>query len=101
MLSYFFVLLRIVECWAVVVFELPNWIILQKSCSLDIWQDISGQSLKMAVHRAVGLRDPIPYPRLESDDNFIGKRETEVSLLINVYYVRWYEYEETQRDMAS
>lgn len=32
----------------------------------------------MAVHRAVGLRDPIPYPRLECDENFVGKRDTQV-----------------------
>jgi hypothetical protein len=30
----------------------------------------------MAVHRAVGMRDPIPYPRLECDDDFVGKRNT-------------------------
>ena len=32
----------------------------------------------MAVHRAVGTRDPISYPRLESDDNFVGKIATKV-----------------------
>ncbi|RNA41261.1 hypothetical protein BpHYR1_001686 [Brachionus plicatilis] len=29
----------------------------------------------MAVHRAIGGRDPLSYPRLENDDNFVGKRE--------------------------
>jgi hypothetical protein len=33
----------------------------------------------MAVHRAVGTRDPISYPRLECDENFVGKRATNVS----------------------
>ncbi len=37
----------------------------------------------MAVHRACGLRDPISYPRLESDDNFLGKRATEVKIKPN------------------
>ena len=32
----------------------------------------------MAVHRACGTRDPIPYPRLECDDNFAGKRAEQV-----------------------
>ena len=32
----------------------------------------------MAVHRAIGTRDPISYPRLENDDCFVGKRATNV-----------------------
>ena len=32
----------------------------------------------MAVHRASGTRDPIPYPRLENDDNFVAIRATKV-----------------------
>lgn len=31
----------------------------------------------MAVHRALGGRDPLSYPRLESDDQFQGKLEIE------------------------
>jgi len=30
----------------------------------------------MAVHRASGTRDPISYPRLENDDNFVAIRST-------------------------
>ena len=32
----------------------------------------------MAVHRACGTRDPFPYPQLENDDIFFGKRATQV-----------------------
>lgn len=32
----------------------------------------------MAVHRAIGGRDPLSYPRLENDNNFVGKREMQV-----------------------
>lgn len=35
----------------------------------------------MAVHRSIGGRDPLPYPKLECDDSFIGKREIRVNLL--------------------
>lgn len=35
----------------------------------------------MAVHRACGTRDPIPYPRYESDDNFVGKRSVQVKII--------------------
>jgi hypothetical protein len=34
----------------------------------------------MAVHRAVGTRDPISYPRLENDNNFVGNRASKVRL---------------------
>ena len=33
----------------------------------------------MAVHRAIGTRDPYPYPRLECDENFVGKRASQVN----------------------
>ncbi len=29
----------------------------------------------MSVHRAIGVRDPLSYPRLENDDQFQGKYE--------------------------
>jgi len=35
----------------------------------------------MAVHRSLGGRDPLSYPRQEGDDNFIGKREIQVTSL--------------------
>ena len=37
----------------------------------------------MAVHRAIGGRDPLPYPRLESDESFVGKRASKVNNNIN------------------
>lgn len=42
----------------------------------------------MAVHRACGTRDPIPYPRLECDDNFAGKRAEQVDNknIVNSFY---------------
>lgn len=36
----------------------------------------------MAVHRSIGGRDPLSYPKLECDDSFIGKRE----IRVNLYY---------------
>lgn len=33
---------------------------------------------QMAVHRSIGGRDPLAYPKLENDDNFVGKREIRV-----------------------
>ena len=36
----------------------------------------------MAVHRAIGGRDPFAYPRLESDDDYVGKRASQVSLTL-------------------
>lgn len=35
----------------------------------------------MAVHRAIGTRDPYAYPRLENDDTFAGQKEFQVNLL--------------------
>ena len=35
----------------------------------------------MAVNRAIGTRDPLPYPRLENDDNFVGTRASKVIIL--------------------
>lgn len=35
----------------------------------------------MAVHRAIGGRDPLSYPKLENDDNFVGKKEMQVIFL--------------------
>jgi hypothetical protein len=33
----------------------------------------------MAVHRAIGTRDPFGYPKLENDDDFLGLNTTRVS----------------------
>ena len=48
----------------------------------------------MAVHRACGTRDPIPYPRLESDDNFAGKRAEQVDnkKLVNKFQIYYLIY---------
>ncbi len=35
---------------------------------------------QMAVHRSIGGRDPLAYPKLENDDNFVGKREIRVEI---------------------
>lgn len=35
----------------------------------------------MAVHRSLGGRDPLSYPRLECDDDYLGKREIQVNPL--------------------
>ncbi len=32
----------------------------------------------MAVHRAIGNRDPFTYPKLENDNDFIGINTTRV-----------------------
>ena len=45
----------------------------------------------MAVHRAVGTRDPIPYPRLECDDNFVGKRDTQVLFFLSFFLFLFYK----------
>lgn len=39
----------------------------------------------MAVHRAIGTRDPYSYPRLECDDTFVGKRATQVKQQFDYY----------------
>lgn len=39
----------------------------------------------MAVHRAIGGRDPLPYPKLESDDNFIGRKDLQVGFCLRKY----------------
>ncbi len=38
----------------------------------------------MAVHRSIGGRDPLAYPKLENDDNFIGRREIRVRKLFTI-----------------
>lgn len=35
----------------------------------------------MAVHRAIGTRDPFPYPHLENDNDFAGKKSYQVILM--------------------
>lgn len=40
----------------------------------------------MAVHRAIGTRDPYSYPRYECDDNFAGKKSFQVKSNIHIIF---------------
>ena len=39
----------------------------------------------MTAKNSNNFRDPLPYPRLESDENFVGRQSLEVGLSINFF----------------
>lgn len=45
----------------------------------------------MAVHRAIGTRDPFPYPHLENDNDFAGKKSYQVILMQRFILFGFYE----------
>lgn len=45
----------------------------------------------MAVHRAIGTRDPFPYPHLENDNDFAGKKSYQVILVQRFILFGFYE----------